>query len=84
VQTGGATPLFIACQNGHVAVVTALLDRGASHAQATVCCVALVIGSLAYALVVMCLLCDHDEYHVRMLKHTAYAMDDPFVAPLAD
>jgi ankyrin repeat protein len=36
LQTNGATPLFIACQQGHADVVTTLLDRGASHAQAKV------------------------------------------------
>jgi hypothetical protein len=36
LQTNGATPLFIASHQGHVEVVTTLLGRGASHAQAKV------------------------------------------------
>ena len=37
LQADGTTPLFVACQKGHVTVVTALLDHGASTALATVC-----------------------------------------------
>jgi hypothetical protein len=38
VQTTGAIPLYIACQNGHAAVAELLLDRGAAVNQARVCC----------------------------------------------
>ena len=37
-QTNGATPLYIACQNGHVECVRALLGSGAVVNQATVGC----------------------------------------------
>jgi hypothetical protein len=38
VQTSdGATPLWIACQNGHQAMAGLLLDRGADVNQARVC-----------------------------------------------
>jgi hypothetical protein len=36
VQMTGATPLYIACQNGHAAVAELLLDRGAAVSQARV------------------------------------------------
>ncbi len=38
LQTGGATPLFIASQNGHVECVRALLGGGAAIDQAMVSC----------------------------------------------
>ncbi len=38
LQTSGATPLYIACQEGHVECVRALLDGGAAINQATVGC----------------------------------------------
>jgi hypothetical protein len=36
LQRNGATPLYMASQNGHVECVQALLDRGAAINQATV------------------------------------------------
>jgi hypothetical protein len=68
LQVDGATPLLIACQKGHLEVVTILLNRGASHAQATVClgCWRLIVRRMT------------------SLKHTTCTMDDPAVAPLAD
>ncbi len=36
VQTDGATPLYVASQNGHVDAVRALLDAGAAVNQAAV------------------------------------------------
>ncbi len=36
-QTDGATPLFVASEEGHVAVVEALVKAGATVDQATVC-----------------------------------------------
>ncbi len=36
-QRSGTTPLYIASQNGHVAVVEALMKAGAALNQATVC-----------------------------------------------
>jgi hypothetical protein len=42
-QTKGATPLYVASQNGHVACVRALLSGGAAINQATVGCA----GSIA-------------------------------------
>ena len=36
LQDGGATPLYVASQNGHEAVVAALLASGAAVNQATV------------------------------------------------
>jgi hypothetical protein len=36
-QTDGQTPLFVASQNGHVAVVKALVKARATVDQATVC-----------------------------------------------
>ncbi len=38
LQTDGATPLFIASQNGHVECVRALLEKGAAVIQAMVSC----------------------------------------------
>ncbi len=38
LQTGGTTPLYIACEKGHVKCVRALLDGGAGINQATVGC----------------------------------------------
>ncbi len=38
LQTDDATPLFIACQNGHVECVRALLSGGAAIDQAMVGC----------------------------------------------
>jgi hypothetical protein len=38
LQASGATPLYIASENGHVECVRALLDRGASINQAEVGC----------------------------------------------
>ncbi len=35
-QTDGTTPLFIACQEGHVEAVKALVEQGASVNQVTV------------------------------------------------
>jgi hypothetical protein len=38
LQTGGATPLYIASENGHVECMWALLDFGAAINQTTVGC----------------------------------------------
>ena len=45
LQTDGATPLFAACHEGHLAAVVALLNRGASIAIAKVWPVSLRPGS---------------------------------------
>jgi hypothetical protein len=44
LQTDGATPLYIASQNGHVECVRALLGGGAAINQANVSCAGLIAG----------------------------------------
>jgi hypothetical protein len=46
-QIDGCTPLFVACQNGHMEVVAVLLAAGASVDAATVCTVRAVMLYLA-------------------------------------
>jgi hypothetical protein len=52
-QDGGTTPLYLASQEGHDAVVRALLDGGAAINQTTVCVVGVsggVVGVQGWAL----------------------------------
>ena len=52
-QDGGTTPLYLASQEGHDAVVRALLDGGAAINQTTVCVVGVsggVVGVAGWAL----------------------------------
>ncbi len=63
-QTDGATPLFIASQNGHVECVQALLSGGAAINQATVGCASsrarhfVVLGACDRACADFCVLWD--------------------------